>query len=62
VDYAINRFQQLGLSARWDFNSNLNFETGWAHLFKGKFAKQAQAAPSGDIDVDYVYVQSLLRF
>jgi hypothetical protein len=33
--------QQLELSTRWDVNSSLNFETGWAHLFKGGFAKHA---------------------
>ena len=54
--------QQLELSARWDVNSSLNLETGWAHLFKGQFARQATAAPSSGVDVDYVYVQSLLRF
>jgi hypothetical protein len=53
--------QQLELSARWDFNSSLNFETGYAHLFKGSFAKNAPKAPS-PVDVDYVYVQSMLRF
>jgi hypothetical protein len=52
---------QLELSARWDFNSSLNFETGWAHLFKGKFAETAPNAPEAK-DVDYFYVQSLLRF
>ncbi|MEC4749179.1 alginate export family protein [Methylomicrobium sp. Wu6] len=53
--------QQLELSARYDFNSSLNFETGWAHLFKGTFAKNAPGAPAGK-DVDYFYVQSLFRF
>jgi len=53
--------QQLELQARWDINSSLNLESGWVHLFKGQFAKQAQSAPSG-VDVDYVYVQSMLRF
>lgn len=50
--------QQLELSARWDINSSLNLETGWTHLFKGQFAKQA----NDGLDVDYVYVQNLLRF
>jgi len=53
--------QQLDLSVRWDFNSSLNFETGWAHLFKGSFAKDAPQAPN-PVDVDYFYVQSMLRF
>lgn len=54
--------QQLELTARWDFNSSLNFETGWAHLFKGEFAKTAPSAPTVKDDVDYFYAQSLLRF
>ena len=53
--------QQLELTARYDFNSSLNFETGWTHLFKGTFAKQAPNAPNGQ-DIDYFYVQSMLRF
>jgi hypothetical protein len=53
--------QQLEMTARWDFNSSLNFETGWAHLFKGTFAKTTANAPATE-DVDYFYVQSQLRF
>ena len=53
--------QQLELTARYDFNSSLNFETGWTHLFKGAFAKEAAYAPPGK-DIDYFYVQSMLRF
>ncbi len=53
--------QQLELTARWDFNSSLNFETGWAHLFKGAFAKETMNAPDAQ-DVNYFYVQSQLRF
>lgn len=54
--------RQLELTARWDFNSSLNFETGWAHLFKDTFAKQTANAPTNKDDVNYVYVQSMLRF
>jgi hypothetical protein len=54
--------QQLELMARWDFNSSLNFETGWAHLFKGTFAKETANAPTNKDDVNYFYVQSMLRF
>jgi hypothetical protein len=54
--------QQLELTLRWDFNSSLNFETSWAHLFKGQFAKNAPSAPTLKEDIDYVYVQSQLRF
>jgi hypothetical protein len=53
--------QQLELNARWDVNSSLSLETAWAHLYKGKFAKTAQNAPAPQ-DVDYFYVQSMLRF
>ena len=53
--------QQLEMTARWDFNSSLNFETGWAHLFKGEFAKNTANAPAKE-DADYFYVQSQLRF
>ena len=56
-----NLGQQLELSARCDFNSSLNFETGWTHLFKGSFAKDAPNAPA-PVDVDYFYVESMLRF
>jgi hypothetical protein len=52
---------QIELTSRWDVNSSLNFETGWAHLFKGEFAKNAPKAPDTQ-DVDYFYVQSMLRF
>ncbi|WP_371927269.1 alginate export family protein [Methylomonas subterranea] len=53
--------QQLELSARWDVNSSLNFETAWAHLFKGAFARETQNAPNPE-DINYFYVQSQLRF
>jgi hypothetical protein len=53
--------QQLELSVRYDFNSSLNFETGWTHLFKGAFAKQTATSPNPQ-DVDYFYVQSMFRF
>ena len=53
--------QQIELTTRWDVNSSLNFETGWTHLFKGEFAKNAPKAPDAQ-DVDYFYVQSQLRF
>ncbi|NOT86180.1 MAG: alginate export family protein [Methylococcaceae bacterium] len=52
---------QLEISTRWDFNSSLSFDTGWTHLFKGQFAAQAPLAPNAQ-DIDYFYVQSLLRF
>lgn len=52
---------QLELTTRWDVNSSLNLETGWTHLFKGAFAKNAPQAPDNQ-DIDYFYAQSLLRF
>jgi len=53
--------QQFELTARWDVNSSLNFETGYAHLFKGAFAKETVNAPDKE-DTNYFYVQSMLRF
>lgn len=52
---------QTEFKVRYDFNSSLNFETGWTHLFKGEFAKKAPSAPNSQ-DTDYFYVQSLFRF
>lgn len=52
---------QVELSTRWNVNSSLNLETGWTHLFKGGFARDAPNAPDSR-DVDYFYVQSLFRF
>jgi len=53
--------QQLDLSTRWNVNSSLNLEAGWARLFKGSFAKNAPNAPNAQ-DINYFYVQSMLRF
>jgi hypothetical protein len=52
---------QIELFTRWNVNSSLNLETGWTHLFKGDFARDAPNAPD-EGDVDYFYVQSLFRF
>lgn len=49
-------------SARWDVSSSLALESGWTHLVKGEFARTAPGAPDDREDVDYFYVQSLLRF
>ncbi len=35
---------QLGFTGRYNFNSSLNFEAGYYHLFKGEFAKTAGVA------------------
>ena len=53
--------QQLEITTRWDVNSSLNLETGWTHLFKGTFAKNAPNAPNPQ-DINYFFVQSLFRF
>jgi hypothetical protein len=52
---------QLEIVTRWDVNSSLNLETGWTHLFKGGFAKDAPSAPNPQ-DIDYFFVQSMFRF
>ncbi len=59
---------QIGASSRYNFNSSLNFEAGWFHLFKGQFATTAvssatttQTTTSGG-DTNYFYVQSQVRF
>jgi hypothetical protein len=49
------------VSVRWDALSDVSFESGWARLIKGEFAKDAPNAPDPE-DVDYFYVQTLLRF
>lgn len=63
---------QLGFTGRYNFNSSLNFDAGWYHLFKGDFAKTAKPTNSTGAnqtlpatpgtDSDYFYVQSQLRF
>jgi hypothetical protein len=49
------------VSGRWDVNASLVLETGWTRLARGEFAREAPGAPAGR-NVDYFYVQSLLRF
>ncbi len=57
---------QIGASSRYNYNSSLNFEAGWLHLFKGQFAKSAISSttatttPGGD--TNYFYVTSQVRF
>ena len=50
------------LSARWDALENISFEAGWTYLIKGGFAKNAPGAPANHDNVNYLYVQSQLRF
>lgn len=66
---------QFAFRGRYNFNSSLNFEAGWYHLFKGDFAKSATVSknaatptnltasytPAG-ADTDYFFIQSQLRF
>jgi hypothetical protein len=54
--------QQMEMRLRWQaIPKTLQFETGWAHLFKGSFAKNAPNAPSNKSDVDYFYFQTSLH-
>jgi hypothetical protein len=57
---------QIGASSRYNFNSSLNFEAGWFHLFKGQFAKTAvstaTATTSPGGDTNYFYMTSQVRF
>ena len=64
---------QLGFTGRYNFNSSLNFDAGWYHLFKGEFAKSAHTTtstgaylagvnPTPGADTNYFFIQSQLRF
>lgn len=50
------------LSARWDAHENIAIEGGWATLIKGGFARNAPGAPANNDNVNYLYVQTELRF
>ena len=50
------------LSARWDPRDNLSLEAGWNYLIKGNFARNAPGAPTNHDNVNYFYVQTMLRF
>ncbi len=55
--------QQLEARLRWKVAPQLmTLETGWAHLFKGRFAKNAPGSPANKDDSDYFYVQTTLSF
>jgi hypothetical protein len=49
------------VTGRFDLHPNLSLEAGWATLIKGGFARNAPGAPPPD-NVNYYYVQSMLRF
>jgi len=54
---------QIEIRARWHaIPQRLLLEAGWAHLFKGKFARNAPGAPRNQGDADYFYTQTTLRF
>lgn len=55
--------QQMEARLRWKAIPRLiTFETGWAHLFKGDFAKNAPGSPANKNDSDYYYFQTSLQF
>ncbi len=55
--------QQLELRLRWKaIPKQLDFEAGWAHFFKGSFAKNAPGTPTNKNDSDYLYVQTGIHF
>lgn len=55
--------QQLEARLRWrPIPGLVLLETGWAHLFKGPFAKNAPGSPENKDDSDYFYVQTTLSF
>ncbi len=54
---------QVEIRARWRaIPQRLLLEAGWAHLFKGKFARNAPSAPRNRGDADYFYTQTSLSF
>lgn len=55
--------QQLEARFRWEaIKESINLEIGWAHLFKGQFAKNAPGSPENKNDSDYFYTQIILSF
>lgn len=53
--------QQMELRLRWKLIPKMvTLETGWAHLFKGAFAKNAPGSPANKNDSDYFYFQTTL--
>lgn len=54
--------QQTELRLRWKAIPKwLDIETGWAHLFKGEFAKNAPGSPANKQDSDYFYFQTSIH-
>ncbi len=53
---------QLEISTRWQaIRELLALEAGWAHLFKGKFARNAPGAPADQDDSNYFYTQIIVN-
>ncbi|MCF7969618.1 MAG: alginate export family protein [Methylococcaceae bacterium] len=54
--------QQMEMSLKWQaIPQLLDLESGWAHLFKGNFAKNAPNAPTNKNDADYFYFQTSIH-
>lgn len=53
--------QSVEVSARWDLDYNLAFQTGWQILMKGRFAEMAPGAPTDHGAVNYFYVETQFR-
>lgn len=55
--------QQVEARLKWDAIPKLvTLETGWAHLFKGRFAKKAPGSATDKSDSDYFYAQTTFSF
>ena len=54
--------QTWELNGRWDAHENLAMQVGWQVLMKGNFASYAPGAPTDLGNVNYWYVESLVRF
>ena len=54
--------QTWELNGRWDAHENLAFQMGWQILMKGRFAQFSPDAPTNHNNVNYWYIESLIRF
>lgn len=54
--------QTWELNGAWEPHENIAFQTGWQILMKGNFAKNAPSAPTNQNNVNYWYVETMLRF
>jgi hypothetical protein len=55
--------QQVEASLKWEAIPKLvTLESGWAHLFKGEFAKKAPGSATDKSDSDYFYAQTTFSF